>query len=389
MTRVCITGATGFIGGRLAEICVRRNIPTVALVRNWSRASRLARMALTMAPGNVMDAASLAPAMDGCDVVFHCAVDNRAHGALHRNTSARGTENVMRAAAAAGVRRVVHLSSTAVFSYRPGPEAAVETAPTRRTGDAYCDGKIDGEQIALRHHGSGTSVVVLRPTIVYGPFGDYSRDIVGLIRQGRMVLVNGGAGVCNTLFVDNLVDAMLLAATSEEAAGGIFHVSDAAPVTWKAFIEAHARAVGADADFPSMTDRELAEARRRGKRSSAAAVARLAHDPVLRRSLREVPVVDTVVGLAETTAAAVLPAALRERTKAVLFGPPHDPLRAPVAADAVGPEPLSQPEAFMVSAFDGVTFSIERARRVLGYAPGIAFDEGMRRTAAWLKWARL
>jgi nucleoside-diphosphate-sugar epimerase len=389
--RIFITGATGFIGGRLAEVACQRSIPVVALVRTWSRAARLARLSAQLTQGDVLDATGLEDAMRGCDVVFHCAVDNRSSGARHRRISVTGTENVMRAAAAVGARRVVHVSSTAVFGYKPDADAATEAGAYRYSSDDYCDGKIDSEKAALAaHRDSGLPVTVLRPTIVYGPFGDYSRDTVRLVRQGRMMLIDGGRGICNALYVDNLVDAMLLAASSDRAVGEIFHISDAAPVTWRDFIEGHAQAVKWPDPLPELTTDELKAARRAARPSSIREAVRVAHDPVVRRSLRRIPFVDRSVKVAEAAARTLIPPSAHPQVKAMLFGQTAVVATLPrPAAPPPQPAPLEPAEELMITAFDRVAFSIDKARQRLGYAPAIDFREGMRRTSAWIQWARL
>jgi nucleoside-diphosphate-sugar epimerase len=393
MNKIFITGATGFIGGRLAEVASGRNIPVVGLVRTWSRAARLARLPAHMAHGDVLDLDSLREAMRGCDVVFHCAVDNRVGGEAHRRVSVEGTANVMQVGLEMGVERVVHLSSVAVYGYKPGPDAATEAGTYRHTGDDYCDGKIEGEEVALyycREH--ALPVTVLRPTIVYGPFGAYTVDSIILIRQGRMVLVDGGTGVCNSLYVDNLVEAMLLAAEHEGAVGEVFHISDAVPVTWREFIEAHARAVGNSyLPLPEMTAQEIAAARaqmRDHPPSSLEQALCLMRDPRTRQALRSIPVIERSVEAGKAMARLLLPTPTRRLLRRMLLsenegGSPGS------SAESGSPFPLSQGEVDMISTFDKVVFGIDKARGVLGYDPKIDFAEGMERTAAWVRWARL
>jgi len=378
-----ITGATGFVGGRLAEVAFERGVEFVALVRAWSRATRLARLPIRMISGNVLDLDSLREAMQGCDVVFHCAVDNRAGREDHRRSSVQGTANVMQAALELGVKRVVHLSSVAVYSYQPGSDAATEEGAYRYSGDAYCDGKIDGEKVALRYYREhGLPVTVLRPTVVYGPFGSLSTETTTAVRQGRLVLIKGGSGICNTLYVDNLIQAMLLAAVCDNAAGEILHISDARPVTWKEFIEAHARALGNSClPLPEMTIREIRAAReeQRKQASSWQQIRRLMRDPQTEKTLRSIPIVRRVVGLA-------LPQPIRRGLSRRLSGEKVN--GAPKRAVQTRSRPLPSRDEVDIQN-SNIVFSIEKARRILGYDPRIAFAEGMERTAAWIKWARL
>jgi nucleoside-diphosphate-sugar epimerase len=392
MKKIFITGATGFIGGHLAEVACDRNLEVVGLVRTWSHAARLARLPVSMVYGDVLNPDALRASMRGCDVVFHCAVDNRIGGLAHRRVSVQGTANVMQAALETGVERVVHLSSTAVYSYHPKAESAREEGSYCYSGDSYCDGKIDGEKVALRHHRDhGLPVTVLRPTIVYGPFGDYTADTVALIRQERMVLVDSGVGICNSLYVDNLVEAMLLSAEHDGAVGEIFHISDAHPVTWRAFIEGHAQALGSTyLPLPALSMPEIKTARaqwRRDQPSSLEHLLGLIRDPRTRTALCSVPIVRRLLHAGKRLAT-MLPASTQHRLQQRLVR--HETRTAPMHQARPTPRaPLSEAEVNMLNAFGSVVFSIEKARRVMGYHPSVDFVEGMERTAAWIQWARL
>lgn len=391
MKKILITGSTGFIGGRLAEVACELGIPTVALVRTWSRAALLSRLPLAMMHGDVLDLDSLRVAMRGCDVVFHCAVDFRRIGRAHRRSSVVGTRNVLQAALEAEVTRVVMLSSIAVYGRTPPPGIVTEEAPLRHTGDNYGDGKLDAERIALRFHRErGLAVSILRPTIVFGPFGGYwTPSTVAAIRSGSMVLVDGGLGICNCLYVDNLVEAMLLAARHPDAPGQAFHVSDATTVRWKDFVEGHARALGDGyLPLPEMTVGEIEAARahqRRARPSSIRQTLRVLGDPRIRVALRTIPAVAQLENLGKAIVRNVLPArgqrALREAVTGMIRSAPGSSTGAPA-------RPLLPRGVVQVHASQTV-FSVDKARRVLGYDPKVDFAEGMERTAAWIRWARI
>jgi nucleoside-diphosphate-sugar epimerase len=394
MNRILITGATGFIGGRLAEMACERNIPAVALVRTWSHAARLSRLPVRMVQGDILNPDSLRAAMQGCDVVFHCAVDNNAGGQAHRRVSVEGTANVMQVALEMGVKRAVHLSSTAVFGYRPEPDAATEVGVYRYSGDDYCDGKIDGEKEALRYcQEYALPVTILRPTIVYGPFSFWNVHAVAAIREGRMVLVDGAKGVCNSLYVDNLVEAMFLAAEHESAVGEVFHISDARPITWRDFIEAHARVLGDSyLPLPEMAAQEIAATWPQATNHSPSSLEqtlRLIRDPRTRRALRSIPAVERSVHTGKAIARSLLPAPVRRSLRQKLLGKNANSSPDSNNVQSISRPLLSQDEVDMFATFDKIVFSIEKARRVLGYSPKIDFSDGMERTAAWINWARL
>ncbi len=391
MRQAFITGATGFIGGRVAEMVFDQGTTIVALVRTWAQAARLARLPVEIVHGDILDIESLRRGMQRCDLVIHCAVDWRGGGKANRRSSTMGTRNVLQAALETGVQRVVFLSSVAVFGRGLQGETVAEENPCPYTGDPYGDGKIDAERIALDYYRkSGLPVTILRPTIVYGPFGrSFTVGTVAAIREGRMVLVNGGTGICNCLYVDNLVDAMLLSAHHPDAPGEVFHISDASPVTWKEFIEGHARALGdGHLPLPEMTLQEIEAARAHSRQygpSSIKQALRLVRDPRIHDALRTVPAFARLETAGKEKAKRLLPIGVQFRLREVLaaWGKSE-------TEDAHGPvaRPLIQPSSVRLYS-ESRTFSVEKARRVLGYNPQVSFPEGMDRTATWIRWARL
>lgn len=390
--QVLITGATGFVGCRLAEVAVERGIPVVGMVRSWHKAARLARLPIRMAHGNLMDKNSLREAIKGCDVVFHCAVDSSVHGKAHRETNVQGTANLMETALEAKVKRVVFISSTAVYGFWPSQPCVTEDTPCPYTGDAYCDGKIDAEKAVLRYQReTGLAVVILRPSMVFGPYETFwAQGLIASLQQNRMVLVEGGNGICNSLYVDNLVEAVWLAAERESAVGNVFIISDAEPVKWKQMIESHASAInGSHLPLPEMSVAEIEAARARiaGRRqpSSFRAILRLLRDPGARDALRTVPAFARLGGIAKKMARGLSPDVRRLIRGAASISKGHG-----MDGERIGREsrpPLSKDEVRFYSC--NVVFSIEKARRMLGYEAKINSADGMRRTAEWIRWMRL
>jgi nucleoside-diphosphate-sugar epimerase len=143
-----------------------------------------------------------------------------------------GTRRVLEAAKAAGVRRFVHLSSVAAFGFE-FPDRVEETYPCRVTGmSTYHDTKVNSEAVVLAAHAAGEiEVTVIRPTDVYGPGSVWVREPLALVRSGQMMLPDGGRGVFAVVYIDNLVDGIILALSSEAAAGHIFTLGDAEAVT--------------------------------------------------------------------------------------------------------------------------------------------------------------
>jgi nucleoside-diphosphate-sugar epimerase len=347
--KVAVIGANGFIGSRLVEQWhLEGRADVVPVVRRPEAAARVLRFGLDCRVADALVERELTRAFAGCDAVVHA-------GAGPRLFVTRSPASVARAAAQAGVGTVVYLSSMAVQGWRARP-GTDEAAPLpRRHPLPYNRWKARGEQ-ALRSacRDTGTRFVILRPGIVYGP---RSRWIAGFARsvvEGSAYVVAGGRGVCNAIYVDNLVHAVDLALQREEAAGEAFLVSDDEAITWRMLYEPVCQALGRPWD----------------------AVADIAP-----RSLRRTPR-DRLLGLKEDPGApAVLdwvPWARRNPIRRLAVHPlaeePHHP-------------PLTPPLEASLLQTCGYRFPTTKVRRVLGFEPPIAFDEACRRTLAWLDFA--
>jgi nucleoside-diphosphate-sugar epimerase len=241
--RCLVSGASGFIGGRLTERLVRDGRAVRCLVRASSDISRLQELDVEIAVGDLRSAASLARAVEGCEEVLHCAalVSDWATTDEIVAANVEGTRNLLEASADARVRRFVHLSTTDVYGH---PDAAVdETYTATRFRNWYSQTKLEAERDVRRVAETTTlEAVVLRPATVYGPG---SVDVVGelarAIRGRHMLLVDHGRAVAGLCYVENLIDAAVLAMHHQAAPGQAFNVSDGLDITWRDFTDALAQ----------------------------------------------------------------------------------------------------------------------------------------------------
>ena len=222
---VLVTGATGFTGGHLAQHLINRGDTVGALVRPKSRkrfdASPLPSKGVTAFAGDLLDASSIARAVENVDVVYHIAATYREAGqpdSAYRAINVDGTRNLLEAAKAAGVKRVVHCSTGGVHGHIANPPAN-EDAPFN-PGDVYQDTKLAAEKLA-REFGtnSGLDVVVARPIGIYGP-GDtrFLRMFKGLAR-GRFPMIGNGQAFYHLTYVEDLVEGFRLCGTVPGARG--------------------------------------------------------------------------------------------------------------------------------------------------------------------------
>jgi nucleoside-diphosphate-sugar epimerase len=246
--QIClITGATGFIGGRLAQRLVREGYPVRCLVRASSDTSRLDELDVQIAVGDLTDPSSLARAAEGCHLVLHCGalVSDWATTNEIAAVNVAGTRNLLEASVAASVRRLVHFSSTDVYGYPDGP-GIDETYTGGRFRNWYAQTKLDAEAEVRRVERTGAlDAVILRPATVYGPgSSDVIGEIARAIRAGHMLLIAGGRALAGLCYVENLVDAAVLALRHEAARGQAFNVSDGLNVTWRDFTDGLADGLG-------------------------------------------------------------------------------------------------------------------------------------------------
>jgi ornithine--oxo-acid transaminase len=238
---VClVTGASGFVGGHLAERLVRDGYQVRCLVRSGSETALLESLDVELAVGDLTSASSLRRAADGCRYVLHCGalVSDWATVEEIRDINVGGTRALLDASVAASVSRFVHFSTTDVYGY-PGGAGVDETHVCGGFANWYAQTKLDAEA-EVRRAGSlnGLETVILRPATIYGP---RSEDVVGeiarAIRGRNMVLVDRGRAVAGLVYVENLIDAALLALRSGAAPGETFNVTDELAVTWRDFTD--------------------------------------------------------------------------------------------------------------------------------------------------------
>jgi acetylornithine/succinyldiaminopimelate/putrescine aminotransferase/nucleoside-diphosphate-sugar epimerase len=245
---VClITGATGFIGGHLAQRLVQDGHQVRCLVRASSDTSLLDGLDVEIAVGDLTSARSLTRATEGCRYVFHCAalVSDWATTEEITRINDGGTRNLLQASVDASIERFIHFSTTDVYGY-PGTPAIDETHAPRRFANWYAHTKRAAEaQVRRVEQTRALDAVILRPATVYGP---RSQDVIGEIaralRHGNMVLVDGGRAVAGLCYVENLMDAAALALDHEAAPGHAFNISDGVDITWKQFTDDLADGLG-------------------------------------------------------------------------------------------------------------------------------------------------
>ncbi len=228
---VFVTGGTGFIGGHLVEqLVLHEGAHVRALVHNWSKAAYISRFDVEFVQADILDESAMEKAMAGCDYVFHLAIV----GGVATNVKA--TESILGAAKKCGIKHVVQMSSVVVHG-QTVPENLNADSPFVSYDDSYAKSKYQSERRfwelldELGLHGS-----IIRPTYVWGPYSMwYTIYPITQMRKGEFVWVDDGKGICNAVYVGNVVDMCLLSCTNPLADHQAFIATDNERLTWRDF----------------------------------------------------------------------------------------------------------------------------------------------------------
>jgi nucleoside-diphosphate-sugar epimerase len=286
----------------------------------------LERLGVTIYRGDLTDSEVVRKAVQDAEVIVHCAAKVGDWGPVEdfRKVNVEALRLLLDASKGQGLERFIHISSLGVYPLRHHHGTDESFPLPVRHKDGYTQTKVEAEQLALRYQRDlGVPVVVLRPGFVYGP-----RDrlvmpkIIENLRSGQFRYLGSGNQALNTIYVDNLVEAVFRAADSPNAVGEVFNLGDDEPVSKRRFIEAIAAALKSP---PPQKSVPLWLAR-------------------LLCSLME--------GAAHLRGAKEAPRLTQARLK------------------------------FLGMNLD---FNIAKAKRVLGYRPRVGFERGMQETMAWYR----
>jgi nucleoside-diphosphate-sugar epimerase len=240
VSRVCITGASGFIGRTLARSFRERGAEVVGV-------DRAADPGAGVVAGDISQPGAWQGVAEGCAIVVHTAalVGMPSDDSGFWEVNVRGTRLALDAARDGGARRFVHFSSVVTFGL-DFPDGVDERWPVRPTGVAYVDTKVAAEQVVLQAHAAGEiEATVIRPGDVYGPGSrPWTTLPLELLRARRFALPERGRGIHSPVYVDDLVDGVVRAAEAEAAAGRVITLSGGIGVETREFFSYYARMLG-------------------------------------------------------------------------------------------------------------------------------------------------
>jgi nucleoside-diphosphate-sugar epimerase len=380
--RILVTGANGFLGGRLVEfLSVRYQAEVRALVRDPRRSVRLCRLPVEMVVGDVRDERSMQRAIEGCSIVVHCASAVDASSPRASSTFV-GTKIVARAAREHHVARLVHVSSAAVYG-SPGNVDVDEEYPLKERwkGDVYGAAKIAGEQIIMDGCSQGLAATIIQPTIIYGPYStEWSIAPLNTLRQANCVVPTTGR--CNPVYVDDVVHGIILAMTSDKAIGKRYIVSGREIVNWSEFYGYYAR-MGTEGQVIAHDENEYRMLSKQTPGKTLGEVVRaVARSSEVRSVAKDNRLFQTMYAFAQR----VIPEKSLRRIKSGVSQ------RASSVDSRAGgaTRPSICPAPTLWNLYKNESrYSIAKATNEIGYQPQIGLEHGMELTGEWAKWARL
>ncbi len=344
--RILVTGATGFIGGRIVEMAhldPEARYPVRAGVHQWSSAARLGRFPVETAVLDLTDPVRIERALEGITHVVHCAKGTP-------EVTVQGTKNLLDASLKKGIFHFIHLSTADVYGDAGG--VVDENSPYRYTGNPYNKMKIDSEKLCWEYRGKGLPITIFRPSIVYGPFSaSWSLRFAAMFLAGEGGVYEGyGEGRCNLVYVDDLARTILGALDFADAQGKVFNINGPEVITWNEYFARLNSALG----LPPL---RVIRAKRAGAATWAMTPVRTLGGVVKRHFLGPVKMIAERVDAVDSL--------MRTVEHRVKITPSPDELRL-FTKDAV--------------------YSDARARSTLSCCPDTGLDQGLADTSEWVRY---
>ena len=242
MSKVLITGANGFIGSHLVEKYLSEGHDVYGLVRTTSDLSLIEGMNLSLRYGDITDYNSLQESLREIDILIHNAGLASDWGSLElfREVNLEGTINAAKAAAENGVKRIVHMSTTAIHGFNHHHDHPASEEDPKNPIFNYGMSKLEAEKWLFDFEKeTDIEVTVIRPGNVFGPRDHtFIEKYMDAMLCGKIAYINKGQSLTCPTFVGNLVQGVYLASFHPKASGEAFIITDGLSISWKQFTEA-------------------------------------------------------------------------------------------------------------------------------------------------------
>lgn len=245
---VLVTGAPGWLGNRLVEVLRERGRKVRCLVLDGMDASHLRKLGAEAVYGDVRDRKSLKGIGMDVGTVFHCAAVE--HTFLARDcfkVNIEGTRNLIEECEKSGVDRFIYVSSSAAQGRNKDRDTPMTEESEPKPYSAYGRSKCMAENLVRDFHKSGTiKAVIIRPIWFYGPWlPEKTLFLIRMIKSGRPLMFGKGDNLKGMTYIDNAVDALLLA-EQRGVSGETYCISDSRPYTLRELYEEMAKNLGVE-----------------------------------------------------------------------------------------------------------------------------------------------
>lgn len=242
--KILVTGGTGFLGKRTVELLVAKGYAVRVLVRKLSNIKPLQELGVELFYGDVADRESLKAAFESVNVVIHAAAGTSGEKRDSETGTLAGTQNVLELCRDGGIKKLIYISSCAVYGvadYKTGQvvteEASLERYPDRRGN--YSASKQEAESYVIDEmKNKSFPIVIFRPGSIFGPGGDVFTGMIGFSLKGKAFIVIGdGKFELPFVYIDNLVGVIIKSIKSKKAENQIFNVVDSEKVDKRLFMD--------------------------------------------------------------------------------------------------------------------------------------------------------
>lgn len=232
-----VTGANGFVGHYAVRRLLQEGMRVRAIVRRPEAAGELTAMGVETVLGDVTSAEDCLKAAQGANLIVHCAATPNPDLTEARKVNVDATRCLLDAAKAAGVERFIHISTGGVYKDER-PPVLDESYPLVEEGSTYAVTKAEADMAVFAAAAQGLKAAILRPTIILGihPTSTWGSKVPRAIASGKFKLAAGGMGAFNYVHVENLAEAIVLAARNDQSSGKAYNVNDGC-TTWKAYAD--------------------------------------------------------------------------------------------------------------------------------------------------------
>jgi nucleoside-diphosphate-sugar epimerase len=356
MGPIAIIGAGGFVGTRLIESLVLDQAAEVrAVVRAYRNFASLSRFgpAITLTLANAESAAALVPVLQDCATVINLTSGTPA-------SIVRTTQAIVQACLEAKVKRLIHLSSAVVYGEVVGSSTSDDSPPLRGHWMPYARAKAAAEiWIRRQMPRCPCQIAVLRPGIVWGVRSPHTMNVIKAMLDKSAYLVDEGKGICNAIYIDNLIACIRTCCAHPADIAGFYNISDREVITWRDFYGAFATSLGCDLQrIPHVS----------GNRFPWSA-------PALVDYVQNLPFVSDLYHRLKSR----VPDTLKSRIKALLAGHyNYEP-----AAQHYVTKPVVERELWSLQRVKH-KLPVTKFARHFAFTPPVSFEEGVRRTLSWL-----